>query len=191
MGNLFSYVFSQLGFFHREASVILVGLDNAGKTSLLRRLTEGTFSKYPPTERAYKKEYIYAGVTFRAWDIGGHEAVRHLWREFIPQSSAVIFVVDSADQTRISEVRDELEDLLELDVIRTNNIAIAIMLNKTDLESAVGISELYEALEIDELLEQTVSHTDSEKEFRLRVFPCSVLKNEGLECAFKWLADTI
>ena len=76
--DLLSSFLSGLGLLNKEATIILIGLDNAGKSTLLHRLSKGAFGSFAPTEKPTNDEFTAAGVTFKAWDLGGHEAVRAL-----------------------------------------------------------------------------------------------------------------
>ena len=73
MGSFLSILFSGLGLMQRSMSVIVVGLDNAGKTTLLGRIKSNTISSTLPTESATMEEFYLNGINFKAWDLGGHE----------------------------------------------------------------------------------------------------------------------
>ena len=111
-----------------NATLVVIGLDNAGKTTLLHRMRTGEFRQFVPTERAMPHAgegfVVEAGggvggggtVSFCAWDLGGHEAVRHLWEDYIyadaTKCQGIIFCVDAADVPRMAEARDELVELV-------------------------------------------------------------------------------
>mmetsp|Transcript_48504 Transcript_48504/g.82799 ORF Transcript_48504/g.82799 Transcript_48504/m.82799 type:complete len:102 (+) Transcript_48504:57-362(+) len=76
LGEYLSSFLSGLGLLNKEASILIVGLDNAGKSTLMHRLAKGSFGSFPPTEKPSCDEFQAAGVKFKAWDLGGHEAVR-------------------------------------------------------------------------------------------------------------------
>ena len=100
-----------LGLQNKKATIVLVGLDNAGKTTLLHRLASGGLSSFPPTEKPHADRFALGGVSFRAWDLGGHDSVRHLWDDFLPDAHGVVFLVDAADGDRFDEAADELAAL--------------------------------------------------------------------------------
>ena len=83
-----------LGLQNKKATIVLVGLDNAGKTTLLHRLASGGLSSFPPTEKPHADRFALGGVSFRAWDLGGHDSVRHLWDDFLPDAHGVVFLVE-------------------------------------------------------------------------------------------------
>jgi len=131
---------ASIGFLNKEADIILIGLDNAGKTTLLSRLANDAFEMFPPTERPRKDEFQVAGVRFRAWDLGGHEAVRQVWDDFLPTTGGVVFVVDAADADRLQECEDELS-ALALDT-QLYGVPMAVLFNKVSSiqETAFGRS---------------------------------------------------
>ncbi|CAM9244675.1 unnamed protein product, partial [Heterosigma akashiwo] len=106
-------VLSSLGLYNRNATIVFLGLDNAGKSTLLHRLTAGAVSSLPPTERPHQEVFQFGTTKFKAWDLGGHETVRYLWDDFSADSQGVIFMVDSADFERFEEAKEELQRLLE------------------------------------------------------------------------------
>ena len=139
LGSVLSTILDALGFgdllagnVPLDATLVVLGLDNAGKTTLLHRMRTGEFKQFVPTERAmphsgegFVVEAAGNGsdgrdgggtVSFCAWDLGGHEAVRHLWEDYIYSGEdgcqGVVFCVDAADLSRIVEARDELVELV-------------------------------------------------------------------------------
>ena len=140
------------------------GLDNAGKTTLLYRLRDGTLASFVPTQRAQVQEMVRAcppippgpaalltrrarvyvwgrtvpsrpqqvgALTVRAWDLGGHEAVRQLWRDYYLQAEGILFMVDAADPDRFDEARGELDGLMEDTSLPP--VPVAVLANKADL----------------------------------------------------------
>ena len=97
----------------KEGTLLLLGLDNAGKTTLLHRLRTGDIKHVPPTDRPYQSDkFSFQRLTFQAWDLGGHEAVRHIWEDYVCECSAVLFLVDATDANRLEEAGFELDALI-------------------------------------------------------------------------------
>lgn len=152
-----------------------------GKTTLLHRLRTGDVRSFPPTDRPHLTETFECnGIAFQAWDMGGHEAVRHLWEDYVCECSAVLFLVDSADKARLEEAAFELDALIGEKIVA--DVPVAIMCNKCDLDEALSSKEIEEGLHYQEL--QTMQGED-----KIAMFRISVLKGEGYQSAFRWVAQ--
>merc|ERR1712045_116527 len=95
----------------REARILVLGLDNAGKTTILKALSEEDISTIMPTQGFNIKSLTQDGFKLNVWDIGGQKAIRPYWRNYYDQTDALIYVVDSADEMRVQEVKDNLQEL--------------------------------------------------------------------------------
>ena len=172
-----------LGFLEgKEGSLVVLGLDNAGKTTMLHRLrTGGDVRSFPPTDRPSQTEHFetHGGIRFRAWDLGGHEAVRHLWEDYVCESSAVLFLVDATDSDRFREAGFELDALVGEKIVE--GLPVAILLNKCDSEEARPTAEICEKIMFEDLRKM-------QGDDKIAVFRMSVLKGEGYQPAFRWVA---
>jgi small GTP-binding protein len=104
MGATFSWLgafLEQIGLKQKACNIVLLGLDNAGKTTLLNLLLTGKFQRFDRTMRARQQTVSVGSVKFNAWDLGGHEAARSSWSDFYLQSGGVVFMVDAADPVRL------------------------------------------------------------------------------------------
>jgi len=170
-----------LGFKGKEGTLLLLGLDNAGKTTLLHKLRTGNIRNYPPTDRpSLTEKFSFQGITFQAWDLGGHEAVRHLWNDYAPECKALLFLIDASDQERLEEAGYELDALIADKIVE--DIPIAILLNKCDLSEARPSAEVCDKIQYADL----VGMHSSEK---MRIFRISVLRGEGYQEAFQWISS--
>merc|ERR1712139_222541 len=86
----------------------------------------------------------YKNINFTVWDIGGQEKIRKLWRHYYQDTQGLIFVIDSSDQDRIEDARDELHKMLGDDELR--DAALLIFANKQDLPNAMTTVEVTEKL---------------------------------------------
>jgi GTP-binding protein SAR1 len=164
----------------KEGTLLLLGLDNAGKTTLLHRLRTGDVKHFPPTDRPYQSDkFSFQGLTFQAWDVGGHEAVRHIWDDYVCECSAVIFVVDATDVNRMEEAGFELDALVGEKVVE--DIPIAILFNKCDLPGAISSKDICQRMKYDELVQTHGAE-------KISAFRISVLRGEGYQQAFRWVA---
>merc|ERR1719150_2701528 len=90
----------------------MVGLDAAGKTTILYEIKYGQVITTIPTLGFNVKTVEYKNLRMTVWDVGGQQEIRKLWRHYTTGVQGVIFVVDSSDHDRIDEARDELHALL-------------------------------------------------------------------------------
>eukprot|EP00536_Pseudo-nitzschia_multiseries_P003682 jgi/Psemu1/186452/e_gw1.58.24.1 len=182
--SLVDSLWKALGYFEgKEGSLVVLGLDNAGKTTMLHRLrTGGDVRSFPPTDRPQQTEQFETstGVRFSAWDLGGHEAVRHLWQDYACDTSAVLFLIDAVDSARFEEAAFELDALIGEKVVE--DLPVAILLNKCDMESAVSTAEVCRKIQYDDLRRM-------QGEDKIAIFRMSVLRGEGYQAAFRWVAE--
>ena len=199
MGTTFSWILTQLGFGapDRKATLVIVGLDNAGKTTLLTQLVTGKLnSSLPPTQRATDETFHLGGITFNAWDLGGHEAVRHLWSEYSNRAHGILFMVDAADKRRFQEASEELE-LLLLDIAEAAKklnestlVPVAILFNKYDRDNVASKEEVVKALNLEQIMEDFEQNAALDPP-PVEVFCGSVVENRGYQKAFQWLSTFV
>lgn len=186
---IFESLWKSLGLSGRTGRLLVLGLDNAGKTTLLQVLQTGSIRTVPPTDRPQTNEIQIAGVKFLCWDLGGHEAVRYLWQDYYSdetnqdsttkqQISAIAFVVDAADSERLEEAGYELDALVH----EGPKVPMAVLLNKTDLPMALSSEEIVQRMELDRLCKEHGS---------IRHFRISVLEQTGLQPPFRWIAQAM
>ena len=96
-----------------EARILVLGLDNSGKTTILKKLSEEDISHIMPTLGFNIKSLMHEGFKLYVWDIGGQKSIRPYWRNYFDQTDALVYVIDSADRRRMEETGVELGQLLE------------------------------------------------------------------------------
>lgn len=155
MGMSISKLFEGL-WGKREMRILMVGLDAAGKTSILYKLKLGEVISTIPTVRCltqigFNVETVeYKNISFTVWDVGGQEKIRALWRHCtrantdFQNTQGIIFVVDSNDRERISDARDELQKMLNEDELR--DALLLVFANKQDLPHALSAPEITDKL---------------------------------------------
>ncbi|PWZ09347.1 ADP-ribosylation factor 1 [Zea mays] len=111
MGLAFGKLFSRL-FAKKEMRILMVGLDAAGKTTILYKLKLGEIVTTIPTIGFNVETVEYKNISFTVWDVGGQDKIRPLWRHYFQNTQGLIFVVDSNDRDRVVEARDELHRML-------------------------------------------------------------------------------
>lgn len=166
--------------FQKRSNLVLLGLDNAGKTTFLLRLKEDRMSIQDPTLYAHSEEIRLGNLLFRIMDLGGHKTMRRIWKNYYMNCDAIIFLVDSAEVGRIDESREELHKILG----ETNAGAVPILIlgNKIDLRSAMSEEELVDRLGIREYMVEAKSPKK-----RIALYMCSVAKKTGYGEGLLWL----
>mmetsp|Transcript_43704 Transcript_43704/g.68130 ORF Transcript_43704/g.68130 Transcript_43704/m.68130 type:complete len:181 (+) Transcript_43704:61-603(+) len=133
----------------QEMRILMVGLDAAGKTTILYKLKLGEVVTTIPTIGFNVETLEHRNVTFTVWDIGGQEKIRKLWRHYYQGTTGVIYIVDSSDRERIEDARDELFNVLQAEEMR--DVVLLVLANKQDLPNALTSSEVAEKLGLNSL----------------------------------------
>ena len=151
MGNIFSALKSLLdSFADRHAKILMLGLDAAGKTTVLYKLKLNEVVSTIPTI-GFNVESVQPvkHVTFTVWDVGGQDKIRPLWRHYFIGCEGLIFVVDSSDASRFSEAREELAWILDSDEME--GVPLVILANKQDLPNAQSPADVAERLGLNQM----------------------------------------
>ena len=149
-----------------------------GKTTILYKLKVGQVVQTTPTIGFNVETVSRKNVTFSVWDVGGQDQIRGLWRHYFLNTQAVIFVVDSNDQNRLKEARDELWKVLESPEL--TSAVVLVFANKQDLPNAMPSEVVMKGLE----LEKIQSHV-------WHVQAACATSGAGLDEGFDWLAGKI
>merc|ERR1712227_657451 len=148
MGLTVSNLLNRL-FAKRQMRILMVGLDAAGKTTILYKLKLGEIVTTIPTIGFNVETVEYKNISFTVWDVGGQDKIRPLWRHYYQNTQGLIFVVDSSDRERIQESHDELHKMLNEDELR--DAIVLVFANKQDLPNALSVTELTEKLGLNQL----------------------------------------
>jgi small GTP-binding protein len=190
MGNLQTYkntalsLSTYLGLTNLEARVLMMGLDAAGKTTLMYRMKLGEVVTTIPTIGFNVETWTHRNISLTAWDVGTREKSRPLIRHYFQNMQAVVFVIDSNDRERLDEARTEFfEKFLNEDELR--DCVFLILCNKQDLPNAMSVNEIREKLNYDTFL--IPKHLKNAR----GIFPCVATTGEGLDEAFDWLAKEL
>lgn len=142
MGLLISQAMDRLSlvFGKQELRVLMVGLDAAGKTTILYKLKLDEVVSTIPTIGFNVETVEYKNISFLVWDIGGQDKIRALWRYYYQNTHAIIYVIDSNDRDRLETAREELCKLLNQDELR--DAALLVFANKQDLPNAMTATEI-------------------------------------------------
>jgi len=151
-GGLFKSLFG--GFFSgwfgkQQLRILMVGLDAAGKTTILYKMKLGEVVTTIPTIGFNVETVEYKKISFTVWDVGGQDKIRPLWRHYYNNTNGLIFVVDSNDRDRMEEARDELQRMLGEHEMR--NAVLLVFANKQDLPNALPPNAMSEELKLNGL----------------------------------------
>ena len=108
----------------------MLGLDAAGKTTILYKLKLNDNVNTIPTVGFNVESVVYKNVKFNVWDVGGQDKIRPLWRHYYTGTQGLIFVVDSADTDRLDEARQELHKIINDREMKDS--VILVFANKQD-----------------------------------------------------------
>jgi len=151
MGAFFSAMWGYW-FPNREYKLVMVGLDNAGKTTSLYKLHLGEVIMSQPTVGSNVEQVTYKNLQFEIWDLGGQANLRPSWATYYRSTDAVILVVDSTDRARMGILKSELFTLLEHEDL--SSACLLVFANKQDLKDAMTVAELTEALSLHSIKRQ-------------------------------------
>ncbi|CAL8278223.1 unnamed protein product [Lota lota] len=152
MGLTFSSLFTKL-FGKKQMRILMVGLDAAGKTTILYKLKLGEIVTTIPTIGFNVETVEYKNICFTVWDVGGQDKIRPLWRHYFQNTQGLIFVVDSNDRERVAESKDELVKMLQEDELK--DAVVLVFANKQDLPNAMPVNELSDKLDLHNLRTRT------------------------------------
>ncbi|OJA09287.1 hypothetical protein AZE42_03121 [Rhizopogon vesiculosus] len=165
-------------FGKKEMRILMVGLDAAGKTTILYKLKLGEIVTTIPTIGFNVETVEYKNISFTVWDVGGQDKIRPLWRHYFQNTQGIIFVVDSNDRERVSEAREELQRMLNEDELR--DALLLVFANKQDLPNAMNAAEITDKLGLQALKQRT-----------WYIQAACATSGEGLYEGLEWLATNI
>ena len=129
---------------HRDVRLLMVGLDAAGKTTILYKMKLGEIVTTIPTIGFNVETVSYKNIALTCWDVGGKDKIRPLWRHYYQNTQALVFVLDSNDRDRVGEARDELHRMLNEEELV--GAALLVYANKQDLPNAMSVAEITDKL---------------------------------------------
>ena len=178
-----------------EYSILLLGLENSGKTTFLEKLKE----LYVDKNQTYKKPKRIlptvgqnvghvkydAKVSLKIWDLAGQAELRGMWERYFEVAHGIIFLVDSGDRSKLEECKEELMKILNPDEFINDeekqidkSIPILMLANKQDLENHLEVED------IKEIFNKVAEHLNARDS---RVLPVSGLKGDGVKEALEWM----
>ena len=161
----------------KEAKILLLGLDAAGKSTILYKLKLGEVQNHTPTLGFNVESIVFKNIKFNMWDVGGQDILRPMWRHYYANSDAIIFVVDSQDRSRIDIAKTELHRMLSQEDLK--NAVLLVFANKQDV-AVMSVQEVTQSLDLASL--------------RGRTWHCigtSALSGAGLSDGLTWIQQTL
>ena len=172
MGSYFSKLLGSL-FEKREMRILMLGLDAAGKTTILFKLKLGEVVQSIPTIGFNVETVEFKNSKFNVWDVGGQDKIRVMWKHYYQNAEGLIFVVDSSDRNRIDKAREELHKMLAEEDLK--DAVLLVLANKQDI-AVMDVKEVIERLELASI--------------KGRAWHCqgtSAISGQGLTEGFTWL----
>ncbi|XP_078394518.1 ADP-ribosylation factor-like protein 5B isoform X5 [Cetorhinus maximus] len=176
MGLLFTKLWSFFG--DQEHKVIVVGLDNAGKTTILYQFLMNEVVHTSPTIGSNVEEIMVKSTHFLMWDIGGQDSLRSSWNTYYTNTEFIILVVDSTDRERLSITKEELYRMLAHEDLR--NAAVLIFANKQDKKCCMSAVEISKFLTLSAI-----------KDHPWHIQACCALTGEGLCQGLEWMTTRV
>ncbi|KRZ97913.1 ADP-ribosylation factor 1-like 2 [Trichinella sp. T8] len=186
MGNLFASLFKGL-FGKKEVRILMVGLDAAGKTTILYKLKLGEIVTTIPTIGFNVETVEYKNISFTVWDVGGQDKIRPLWRHYFQNTQGLIFVVDSNDRERVGEARDELIRMLAEDELR--DAVLLVFANKQGFQQFDLGVDLPNAMNAAEVTDKLGLHTLRNRSWYIQA-TCAT-SGDGLYEGLDWLSSQL
>ncbi len=181
----FSSVFERLGLVAtKEFRILMIGLDAAGKSTILYKLKLGEVVSTIPTIGFNVENVSYKNVNFTVWDIGGQDKIRSLWFHYFQGSQGLIYVVDANDRERIDLACEELKKSLN-DPSMDQCESVLILANKMDLPHSLTVDQIVEKMDVYNLPRVRGKQRD------WFVQPSCAVKGEGLYEGLEWLRKSV
>ncbi|KAM5540569.1 hypothetical protein V8D89_005600 [Ganoderma adspersum] len=162
----------------KEMRILFLGLDNAGKTTILKKLNGEDIMGISPTLGFNIKTFVHGKYTLNIWDVGGQRTLRPYWRNYFEQTDALVWVVDSGDRMRMQDCKEELHSLLQED--RLAGASLLVFANKQDIQGSMSSLEIRDALD----LQSIQTH-------QWRILPCSAITGQNLVQGLDWVVGEV
>jgi len=161
-------------FAKKKLEMVVVGLENSGKTTLVNLIALGKVVETAPTVGLNIKQMKHKGVQMKAWDLGGQAAYREEWARYARGCGCILFIVDVADAKNINQARYELHRLLDREEL--HRVPLLVVGNKVDVEPHLPVEDLVKGLNLDYITENP-----------WEVVGISAMKKTNLEAVLSWL----
>ena len=161
-----------------QFKLIILGLDNAGKTTILFHLHLGEVIATQPTIGSNVEEVRHKNLHFQVWDLGGQESLRVAWETYYVSTNAIILVVDSSDRGRLGVLYEEMQRVLGS--VELKDAVLLVYANKQDVKERMTAEEIAKELKLQSI-----------KTHQWHIQPCCALTGEGLYEGIDWIASKV
>ncbi|XP_017774565.1 PREDICTED: ADP-ribosylation factor-like protein 3 [Nicrophorus vespilloides] len=162
----------------KELRLLLLGLDNAGKTTILKTLASEDVTHITPTAGFNIKSVVSEGFKLNVWDIGGQRKIRPYWKNYFENTDILVYVVDAADKRRLEETGIELYELLGDEKLK--EVPLLVYANKQDLPESLSASDLAQTLGLPSI-----------KDRPWQIQACTASQASGVREGMEWACNTI
>ncbi|GAQ35998.1 hypothetical protein ASPNIDRAFT_51734 [Aspergillus niger] len=128
----------------KEMRILMLGLDNAGKTTIVKQIMNEDVTTVSPTLGFIIKTIDFQGYRLNIWDVGGQKTLRSYWKNYFEKTDTLIWVVDATDRLRVDDCRDELAGLLLEE--RLMGASLLVFLNKSEVEGCMDENEVRQSM---------------------------------------------
>ncbi|WDK16726.1 ADP-ribosylation factor family protein [Colletotrichum graminicola] len=162
----------------KEMRILMLGLDNAGKTTIVKKIMGEDVNSVSPTLGFIIKTIDYDGylIALSSWDVGGQKTLRSYWRNYFEKTDALIWVVDATDRLRIEDCREELHGLLQEE--RLSGASLLVFANKTDVNGCMNEREILQGLQLEAI-----------RTHHWHILRCSAMTGINLKEGLAWVVD--
>ncbi|KAH7037885.1 ADP-ribosylation factor family-domain-containing protein [Microdochium trichocladiopsis] len=160
----------------KEMRILMLGLDNAGKTTIVKKIMNEDVNTVSPTLGFIIKTIDFEGYKLNIWDVGGQKTLRSYWRNYFEKTDALIWVVDVTDRLRIDDCREELHGLLQEE--RLAGASLLVFANKSDVSGCMDEAEVMAGLQLASI-----------KTHQWKILRCSAMTGENLREGLAWVVE--
>ncbi len=162
----------------REMRILILGLDNAGKTTIVKKFNGQDIHSISPTLGFQINTLYFSNYKLSIWDVGGQISIRTYWRNFFEKTDGLIWVIDSSDKYRLEICKKELHELLKQE--RLLGSTLLIFYNKSDIKGSMSLKEIKDFLDLDKIRSR-----------HWAILPSSAITGKGLYQGISWLVNEI
>ncbi|KAF2816132.1 ADP-ribosylation factor [Mytilinidion resinicola] len=160
----------------KEMRILMLGLDSAGKTTIVKKIMNEDVYSVSPTLGFIIKTIEYDGYKLNIWDVGGQKTLRTYWKNYFEKTDTLIWVVDATDRERIDDCRRELEGLLLEE--RLMGASLLVFKNKSDVSGSMTEDDVRLALRLDSI-----------KTHKWTIMACSAMTGMNLHEGLQWVVQ--